>query len=209
MSTPREDQSSPSSLRVAIQGDVGSFSEQAAARQWPGGATLIRCGAFEEAIAEVLRGTVDRALIPVENAIAGPVEEALVALEAAKSQLQIEAEVRIPVQLCLLGVAGAAPAGVQEVHSHPLALAQCQRFFATHTWMRPVARPDTAAAARDVARRGDPAVGAIAAVTAARAFGLDVLATSVQDLADNWTRFVVVRCSGASDCGEPPGHVPG
>lgn len=209
MSDPPKDGSAPGRPWVAVQGDVGSFSEQAAAQRWPGGVRLTHCEGFEEALAEVLRGAADRAVIPVENAIVGPVTSALAALEEAGSRLQIEAEVSVPVQLCLLGVSGATVSTVREVHSHPVALAQCQRFFATHTGMRAVAHPDTAGAAREVARRGDSAVGAIAAAMAASAFGLEVLARAVQDREDNWTRFVIVRSSDSSGGGTPRDHPPG
>lgn len=179
--------------RVAIQGDVGSFSEAAAASHWPGELALVHCTSFAGALDLLRAGEVAAAVLPIENAVAGPVTAALAALAAAGDTIRVEGELQIPVALCLIGIETANPTTVSEAHSHPVAIAQCSRFFTTHPWICPVAHLDTAGAARDVARLGNPAVAAIASAAAADAHGLTILAHGVQDIEENWTRFVVVR----------------
>src|SRR2546426_930688 len=82
--------------------------------------------------------------------------------------------------------------GLRTASSHPVALAQCSRFFETHSWIKPSKSFDTAGAAREIAERGDLSHGAIASQAAAERYGLAVLEEGVQDSRDNHTCFVAV-----------------
>ncbi len=182
----------PPAPRVAFQGELGAFSELAIREHWGDGAVVVPAERFEDAIACVADGRADYAVIPVENAIAGPVHHALAALAAAPSSCERIGEVRINVRLCLMAPRGATIEGLRNVHSHPMALAQCRIFFARHGWLTPVPHADTAGAARDVAGANDVAVGAVAGVPAAERYGLVILATSIEDVPGNWTRFHII-----------------
>lgn len=186
-----DDSAAQHSPRVAFQGVPGAFSEQAIQQRWPNGAITVPGDTFAEALQHVTSGAADFAAIPVENAIAGPVEAAVNALSSMPALL-FHGDIRVDIQLCLMSVPGATLEGVRTVHSHQMALAQSQRFFAQHPWLVPAVHSDTAAAARDVSRQGDPAVAAIASEVAATIYELDILARGVQDTPDNWTRFVIV-----------------
>ena len=194
---PADRFSLPGAPRVAFQGERGAFGDEAA-RRWRADAVPLPVPTFDAVPAHVVAGAADAGVLPVENRIAGPVAEARGALDAALAAgaLAVVGEVRVPVALCLLALPGASPAGVRVVRSHPVALAQCGAFLRARPAL--VVEPwwDTAGAARDVAAGGDPAVGAIASALAAERWGLTVLARGVQDVADNWTRFVVVARSG-------------
>lgn len=178
--------------RVAFQGELGAFSEIAIQQRWPDGADLVPCRTFADTVEAVLGQRATFAAIPVENAIAGVVGAARAALDAVGAQLTHLGEEIIPVQLCLMAPASATIAGLRIVHSHQMALAQCQAFLARQPDLTALVHDDTAGAARDVATLGDVTVGAIAADAAAARYGLDVLARQIQDVPDNWTRFVVV-----------------
>lgn len=178
--------------RVSFQGEPGAFSELAIRQHWDGRAIAVPSEKFEDAIARIADGTADFAVIPVENVIAGPVNAALAALNAAGSHVQVVGDVRVDVHLCLMAPAGATLAGLRVIYSHPMALAQCRQFVATRPWLSARRHCDTAGAARDVATRGDLTVGAVAGVPAAERYGLDILAQAIQDTPDNWTRFVVI-----------------
>ena len=180
------------SPRVAFQGELGAFSEMAIRQQWPSGAVAVPCLTFPEAVAQVMDGRAHFGIIPVENAIVGPVKVAMDALAAAGDVLVVRAETRVPVHLCLMAPAGATLAELREIHSHPVALAQCRIFFARHGWLQSAPHADTAGAARDVAQRGDRTQGAVASEMAAERYGLEVIARRIEDVAANWTRFVVV-----------------
>jgi prephenate dehydratase len=180
-------------LRVSFQGALGAFSELAIRQQWGDAVEVIPCATFEAALEALTAHAVDRAVIPIENAIAGRVRVALTALEAVALDVVRVGEIRVPIHLCLLAPRGATLAGLRDVHSHPVALAQCRIFFARHGWLIPAPHADTAGAACEVAERGDITIGAIAADAAAVRYGLDIIARNVEDIPANWTRFVIVQ----------------
>jgi prephenate dehydratase len=182
----------PPRPRVAFQGALGAFSELAIREHWGNDAVAVPAERFEDAIACVAEGQADYAVIPVENAIAGPVHAALGALDAAAANCERIGEVRINVRLCLMAPRGATLEGLRMVHSHPMALAQCRIFFARHGWLTPVLHADTAGAARDVAKANDVSVGAVAGAPAAERYGLVILATSIEDVPGNWTNFRII-----------------
>ena len=196
---------------VAFQGAPGAFGEEAVLR-WRADARPEPHGTFAAVLDAVVHGEADAAVLPVENRIAGLVAEARAALGERATVLRVVGEVTLPIALCLLAVPGATTATLRVVRSHPVALAQCGAFLRAHPAL--VAEPwwDTAGAARDLARAGDATVGALASRLAADRWGLAVLAAEVQDLADNWTRFVVVtRRAGGADAsgGAVTGALPG
>lgn len=177
---------------VAFQGETGAFSEAAARQLVEGEMTLLPSPTFDAAVRAVVNGHADFGVIPVSNLIAGPVHAALDAMTPFASIERVR-EVALPIHLALLGIPGAAAAGVREVLSHPVALRQCTRYLAAHPEMRAVEAPDTAGAARMVAIRREPQVAAIAAHWAAKHYGLVVLAEHLEDRPDNATTFVLIR----------------
>jgi prephenate dehydratase len=182
----------PSLPRVAFQGELGAFSELAIQQHWQSGATAVPCRTFPEALQRVLDGDVQFAVLPVENAIAGPVRVALTALDAVRDRVRTRSDLRVPIHLCLMAPDGAMLATVRQVRSHAVALAQCRIFFARHEWLVPTPHDDTAGAAQFVSTAGDRTQAAIASLAAAKRYGLSVLAENVEDAPANWTRFVVV-----------------
>ncbi|WP_411278588.1 prephenate dehydratase domain-containing protein [Gemmatimonas sp.] len=181
--------------RVAFQGELGAFSELAIRQQWPTGAIPVPCLTFPEAIASVRCGAAEYGVIPVENAIIGPVSVALDALRGAGIEVVERSELRVPIHLCLLAPHGASLAELRHVHSHAVALAQCRIFFARHGWLNPAPHEDTAGAARMVAELGDRTVGAVASEMAAERYHLEIIARHIEDVPANWTRFLVISAS--------------
>jgi prephenate dehydratase len=183
--------------RVSFQGEPGAFSEVAIRTHWPEGASPVPCPTFPEALAILLAGRADFAVIPVENAVVGPVLPALQALAEVGEAVTTVSEVRVPVHLCLLAPPGATLAGLRDVQSHAVALAQCRIFFARHGWLNPVVHADTAGAAREVAAARDCTRGAVASEMAAERYHLEIIARHIEDVTVNWTRFAVVRSSAS------------
>lgn len=128
-------------------------------------------------------------MIPLENSTAGRVEE--IYRQMPRTSLYIVAEHFEPVNHCLLAVAGATLDQIEVVSSHPQALAQCDGNI-NRLHLRAEAALDTAGAAQEVARRGDPSRAAIASRLAAELYGLDILREDFQDLSANTTRFIVL-----------------
>ncbi|MFW6199295.1 MAG: prephenate dehydratase [Gemmatimonadota bacterium] len=185
-------------LRVAFQGEPGAYSEEAVRAAFGADVEPVPSRSFEDVARAVLDGETDRGLLPVENTLAGTVVGGYDVL--AGGELEVVGEVVRPIRHCLLGIPGTDVPRLERVLSHPVALAQCTRFFRAHSEVEAVAVYDTAGAARAVAERGDPSVAAIAARGAAERYGLEVLLEDLQDRADNQTRFYVVR---RPEAGEP------
>lgn len=187
--------------RVAFQGARGAFSEEAAVKLLGAGVRLVPRPTFESLFASVGEGAADLALAPIENTLAGSVQKTYDLL--LESPLRIAAEVVIPVRHFLVGCPGATFEQVRTVESHPVALAQCERFFAAHADLRRLASEDTAGSVREVVRRADQTRAAIAGRFAAETYGGRILRERLEDHQENYTRFVLLtpspRVSDAAD----------
>ena len=140
-------------------------------------------------------GAADVAFLPIENTTAGGVHDTSDLL--AEGGITITAEVVSHIEHCLLALPGATLESLRAVLSHPQALAQCRTFLASKPWLTPRAEYDTAGSARKVRESNDPTLAAIASESAARAYGLDVLARGIQSQPGNFTRFVEVAREAA------------
>jgi monofunctional chorismate mutase len=176
-------------MRVAFQGDHGAYAESAIAQIWRHPVDTVPFPTFTGAVRAVEDGDAEACVIPVENTIVGRVDAGWLAL-AASAQLRTVGETLVPVRHCLLAPQGATLQGLRSASSHPVALAQCGRFFEQHNWIKPTKFFDTAGAAREIAERGDLSQAAIASRAAGERYGLAVLEEGVQDTRDNHTRFV-------------------
>ncbi|MGH7608367.1 MAG: prephenate dehydratase [Candidatus Dormibacteria bacterium] len=175
-------------LRVGYQGEPGAYSDEAAEAVFPS-ASRVGFPGFRDVFAAVGGGTVDAAVLPVENSLAGAVQEVSDLLWEHPG-LQVSAERVTPIEHLLLGTAPLRL--VRRVLSHPQALAQCAGWIEARGLVAvPVA--DTAGAARQVATAGIRGDAAIAGIVAARLWQLRVLARDLANDASNRTRFVVVR----------------
>ena len=174
--------------RIAYQGEPGANSHIACADAYPDWEPLA-CASFEDAFAAVNDGRAGLAMIPIDNTLAGRVADIHHFLPT--SGLHIVGEYFLPIHFDLLAVPGATLDTITEVHSHVHALGQCRRII-RERGLRPVIAGDTAGAAREVAEWGDPTKAALATPLAARTYGLQTLATAVEDEEHNTTRFVVL-----------------
>ncbi|HYJ47823.1 MAG TPA: prephenate dehydratase [Pyrinomonadaceae bacterium] len=183
-------------LRVAFQGERGAFSETAAVQLLGPNVELVPRPTFESLFAAIEEGAADRVLAPVENSLAGSVHRSYDLL--LESQLKIVGEVIIPIRHCLIGCPGATLENIKTVASHPVALAQCQRFFATHPQIRPLLAEDTAGSVAQVIKGGDLTCAAIAGRRTAEVYGGAILLEHLEDHAENYTRFVLLAPSAES-----------
>ena len=188
-----------SGMRVAYSGTEGAFAHIAARRLFPEGEKL-GFGSFEDAYRAVEAGECDCAVLPVENSYAGEVGQVLDLM--FHGPLHVNGVYGLGVSHSLLGVPGARTEGVRRVVSHPQALAQCDRFIRRHGFEE-VQAANTARAAEEVARLGDPAVAAIASAETAALHGLAVLESGINESAGNTTRFGVFSRAEAWDARTP------
>ena len=176
------------SQRIAYQGEPGSNSHIVAREHYPEW-EAVPCASFEDVFAAVANGDADLAMIPIDNSIAGRVADIHHFLPT--SGLHIIAEHFLRIQFSLLGVPGASLDTIKTVHSHVHALGQCRKIIKQYD-LTVVISGDTAGAAREIAAANDPTQAAISPPLAAEIYGLDVLASDIEDEDHNTTRFVVL-----------------
>lgn len=174
--------------RIAFQGAHGAYSDMACRMVFPNHAT-VPCPSFEDTFAAVRDAEARYAMIPIDNSSAGRVADIHHLLP--DSGLHIVGEHFQPVNHNLLGAPGAGLDGIRKVHSHIQALSQCRQYL-RRRGLEPVVHADTAGAAAEVAERGDPAEAAIASRLAAEIYGLEFLASDIEDLEHNTTRFLIM-----------------
>jgi prephenate dehydratase len=174
-------------MEVAYQGVPGAFAEEAAEQLAP---ELPRAPKprLDDVFAAIARG--DLGVLPIENSLAGSVTT--VAARLAKEDVQIVAETSLRISHALVAAKGATLASVRRVYSHPIALAQCERFFDAHPEITPIAAYNTAGAIAEVVARGAPDEAAIGSLRAAKQHGGVVLATQLEDDRENFTRFLLL-----------------
>ncbi len=182
-------------MRVAIQGEKGSFSHEAALALVPSVVNLQTCALSAEVFERVVNGSADAAVVPIENTLAGSVLEHYDLLLA--NPLRIVAERLVPIRHNLIAAPGVALEDIREVYSHPIALAQCRIFFANHPQIHASPYYDTAGSVAHAVRTGAPTAG-IASDRAAREHGGNILLSGIEDHARNLTRFLLLRHQGAA-----------
>lgn len=175
---------------VAIQGERGAFSHEAALEVAGPEAEILPCASFDALFEAAVSGKADRALVPIENSLAGSIHENYDRLWA--SPLHIVAETQLRIRHCLIARPGASLASLRRVASHPVALAQCRRFFAEHRDIEAVAAYDTAGSVKDLLHDGPPTHAAIASRLAATLYGGEILQDDLEDDPQNYTRFLLL-----------------
>ncbi len=174
---------------VAFQGEPGAYSQEAIFGLLGRDTTCVPAPSFRSAFEVVHQGRAKSALLPVENSTTGSIHEVWDLLLA--HDLQVVGEVILPVRHALLGVPGATLKDITTVMSHPQAITQCEGWILQHGWTAEPAS-DTAGSARRLSEIKDPTRAAIASTVAAERYGLDILARQIQDVAENFTRFLLL-----------------
>jgi len=183
-------------LKVAIQGERGAFSHEAALDLLGIETEILPRPSFDALFDAMTLGEADRALVPIENSLAGSIHENYDRLRSRPFHIVAETQLRI--RHCLVAHPGATLEGIREVASHPVALAQCREFFARHRGMEAVAAYDTAGSVKDLMREGGLHRGAIASRLAAETYGGRILLEGIEDDAQNYTRFLLLAREPAS-----------
>ncbi|WP_134679969.1 prephenate dehydratase [Paracoccus ravus] len=173
---------------IAFQGEPGAYSHQAC-RFYRPEMEALPCATFEDTIEAVHQGRAELAMLPVENSTYGRVADIHHLLP--ESGLHIVDEGFVRVRIALLGTPGAEIADIREAMSHPVLLGQCRGFLRQHE-IKPLIGADTAGSALEVARRGEKWLGALAAPLAGEIYGLNVLASGIEDRQNNTTRFLIM-----------------
>jgi len=186
-------------LKVAIQGELGSNSHMATVEMLgnPGELEIVACTVSAQVLAKVIANEVDAVVLPIENSLHGSVVEHYDLL--LELPVHIERESLLRIRHNVIAMPGVKMQEVRRVMSHPVALSQCRRFLASHPELEVVPFYDTAGSVKRLVAEGLRDVAGIAPVLAATEYGGEVLVAGVEDHAENYTRFHLVRRGAASE----------
>jgi prephenate dehydratase len=188
-------------MRVGYLGPEGTNSHEALLNALGGGADAeqVPLPTIHDCVIAVQDGTVERALVPIENAIEGSVNATLDALAIDADEVAIAGEYVHPIHTCLIARTPLELSAIETVVSHPQANGQCAHFLRTRLpQARVLATSSTADAVRAVAEGelGERAA-ALGSRVAAEQYGCEILRAGVDDIAGNETRFVWLAAVGA------------
>ena len=174
---------------VAFQGIHGAYSEQAIRQHFGDSVDVFPCPNFGEMLDAIQSRKVNYGILPIENALAGAVSQAYELL--MDYDLRIQADVILHVHHALLGLPDCELQDLKYVRSHPQALAQCEKYL-KRNGLQGIPWYDTAGSAHDLSVDRAPHTGAIASEMAGRLYGLKILATEIEDVPFNFTRFFIL-----------------
>ncbi len=176
-------------VRVAFQGEIGAYSEEAAFQFFGSGVQLKPCESLDDVFKAVERDEVDFGVVPAENSLEGSISRTYDLL--LDSSLKVSGETELRVSHCLIGVPEARLDTIKKVYSHPQALGQCKTFLRQLSFEL-IPTYDTAGSVKLIKERRRADEGAIASSRAAEIYSMKVLARGIEDNPNNTTRFLVL-----------------
>lgn len=183
-------------MRIAIQGELGSNSHMATMSMLGNEVadlSILSCNISAEVMARVISGDADAAVLPIENSLHGSVAEHYDLL--LELDVRIESEGLLRIRHNLIAAPGVAAKDVRKVISHPVALSQCRKFLQSHPEFEVMPFYDTAGSVKYLMEHNLQDVAGIAPQLAAAQYGAEVILASVEDNAQNFTRFHLIRRS--------------
>jgi prephenate dehydratase len=178
-------------MKIAIQGIKGSYHHIVAENYFGKNIDLDECMTFGEMPDLVMNGSVDAAVMAIENSIAGAILPNYALLD--ESSLSMTGEYYLPIHHNLMGLKGQKIEDIKAVYSHPMALLQCRKFFRKYPHIQLIEDKDTADVAKRIDDKQLKGVGAIASTLAAETYNLEIISSEIQTIKDNHTRFMIVQ----------------
>ena len=177
--------------RIAIQGELGSFHDITARHCFQGDQLqIICCATFEQVFENMKQDPTVIGIMAIENTIAGSLLHNYELLR--ESGMAVVGEHKTHISHCICAQPGQTLDELTEVHTHPVALAQCQHYLSRHPNLKMVEREDTAGSAKEIAEKSLKGVAAICHADAAEMYGLEVLENHIEDNPHNYTRFLIM-----------------
>lgn len=189
-------------LRVAIQGEPGAYSDEAARRLLGDDIEIVATRDFGSMVSAVDEHHADVCLAPIENSLVGSIYQVYDLL--LDFELRVAGETYLRIEHCLLAPPGTTIERVRRVYSHPVALDQCRAFLDRHD-VESVATHDTAGSVRKIVERDEDGAAAIAGRAAAERYGAEILRTGIEDDPSNYTRFFLLEPRDGGLASHPSG----
>lgn len=178
-------------LKIAIQGIKGSNHHQVAKDFFGNDIDLVECLSFDELVTQTLSGRADKAVMAIENSIAGSIIPNYNLV--FHNNLYIIGEHYLNIHHNLMVLKGQRIEDVQEIHSHPMALLQCKEFLKCYPEIKLVEAVDTAETALQIQKHQFKNIAAIAPRAAAELYDLEIIASEIQTITNNSTRFIILK----------------
>lgn len=178
-------------LKIAIQGIKGSNHHKVAKDYFGDAIKLVECMSFDKLVASVLDGTADKAVMAIENSIAGSIIPNYNLVY--HNNLHIIGEQYLNINHNLMVLKGQDISKITEVRSHPMALLQCMDFLKQYDHIKLVEDVDTAETAKQIQENQLAHVAAIAPDVAAELYNLEIIAPAIQTIKNNATRFIILK----------------
>ena len=189
-------------MKIAIQGETGSFHEVAARKYFSyDDIEIIPCTTFDMELTALKKGEADFVVMAIENARSGSILYNYTLIR--ESGMKILGEQNLRIIQNLMALKGQTISDIREIRSHPIALAQCMTYLNDLHGVTLVESDDTAAVARIISENNFKGVAAIASSQAAEIYGLDIIAAGIETYKHNYTRFLIV---GSEDKGNTKGN---
>ncbi|MBU2995103.1 prephenate dehydratase [Cellulophaga baltica] len=179
------------SLKIAIQGIKGSNHHQVARDYFGDDIELVECLSFDELVCKTLSGRADKAVMAIENSIAGSIIPNYALIH--QNGLHVIGEQYLNIHHNLMVFKGRKLEDIEEVHSHPMALLQCKEFLKAYPEIKLVEAADTAETAQRIQAEELKTIAAIAPKAAAELYDLEIVASEIQTITNNSTRFLIIN----------------
>lgn len=176
--------------KIAIQGIESSFHEEAAYKYFGENIETLKCLSFQDLCDSLKNNQSDFAVMAIENSIAGSLLQNYTLLQ--EYNFNIIGEVFLRIRMNLMALPGTKIEDIKIAQSHPIAIRQCSKFLAGLNNVLLEEKEDTAICARNIAKNNLFSVAAIASVSAAEVFGLEILAKNIETNKKNFTRFIIL-----------------
>lgn len=178
-------------LQIAIQGYEASFHQIAAIGYYGSAIDIIPCKSFRKLVKSIEREeAVDEGVMAIENSIAGSIVPNYHLLQ--KSNLCVTGEIYLHINQHLMALPGQDISSLKEVHSHPMAILQCEKFFRKHPHIKLIETEDTALSAKNIRDNNLQGIGAIASKMAAELYDLEIIREHIETVKNNYTRFLIL-----------------
>lgn len=179
-------------MKVAIQGEVASFHDQAASQFFAAPIEVVACDTFGEVFGALNRHEAAAGVVAIENSLYGSINQVYDLIES--HGYPVIGEIHLPIRQQLIGWPNT---NITRIYSHPIALAQCENFLDIHyPNAKRIEHPDTAGAVSFIKEQNHPGYAAIANSLAAKIHGLEIIKTNIEDNPANFTRFLIVQPGG-------------
>ena len=177
-------------MKIAIQGYEGSFHHLAAINYYGQPVDVLPMSTFKKVVKAIEKETATEGMMAIENSIAGSILPNYNLLQS--SSLSVTGEIYLSIGQHLMALPGQTLEDIKEVHSHPMAILQCDKFFSKHPEIKLIESEDTALSARTIRENNLKGVGAIAGKMAAEIYELPILKENIETVKNNFTRFLIL-----------------